>query len=249
MKKITGTLLLNCYAAFAFAQSGSLPEDGDILRHLGIIIGKWMPYIALLTGLIAILLNSRQSRRLSKLKKYIDEQRLKVSGLQEDIRKKVNRTDLDNLMAKEQATPDKVAGTEQPYLEKVWEMPKKSATSVVNIESAVQVTAPEEPEHCVFYAKLADLDDGFSAAVMDSQQNGEQIYEIKVEGETAAYGISTDPNAQKYALAEFTFTLGKACELLNQPFKGCQIILQREGTLVKIAGNWIIQQKAQIEFK
>lgn len=249
MKKITGTLLLNCCAAFAFAQSGSLPEDGDIFHHLGIIIGKWVPYIALFTGLIAILLNSRQSRRLSKLKKYIDEQRLKVSGLQDDIRMKVNRTDLDTLLAKEQAIPDKVAGAEQPSLEKVWEMPKKPTESVVDVESAAQATAPEEPERHIFYAKLADLDDGFSAGIMVSQQNGEQIYEIKMEGDTAAYAISGDPNAQKYALAEFTFTLGKACELLNQPFKGCQIILQREGSLVKIAGNWIIQQKAQIEFK
>ena len=84
---------------------------------------------------------------------------------------------------------------------------------------------------------------------MLSSQNGEQIYEIQVNGEKATYKITNEANPQKYALTDYNYYLAKACDFQNQPVKNCKINTTLEGTLTLSSGNWIIQSKARIEFK
>jgi len=99
------------------------------------------------------------------------------------------------------------------------------------------------------FAQLPDIENGFSPAIINSQQNGERAYEIDINGESASFGISNDVKVQKYVLSEYNYFLDAACEMRNQPFKNCRIHTQKRGTLLKVNDNWIIQTKAIIEFE
>jgi hypothetical protein len=99
------------------------------------------------------------------------------------------------------------------------------------------------------YAKLPDTGNGFGISSLTKEQNGEQIYEIEIKGDKATYNISSDANAQKYALTDFNYYLSSGCDLANQPVTGARIITIEKGILSKSGSNWIIQSKAKIEFK
>jgi hypothetical protein len=254
MKKITGILLMNFLPVLVIAQSEN-PSGGEGFVHHFVSDERWLTYLALLFGVVAIALHLR-SRKLSKSKDHsgnrtsIGELQQELGWLRSSLNSKPGQSDLNGLAEKIKLIEDKIEQMERPVREKEWTDFKKTTMA----QNAVTASQPHVPDLAqtdgeLFYAKLADLDDGFSFGIISPIQNGEQIYEIQTAGDTAVYRISSDANAQKYALAESTFTLGKACELLNQPFKGCQIVLQQEGSLIKISGNWIIQQKAKIEFK
>jgi len=100
-----------------------------------------------------------------------------------------------------------------------------------------------------YYAKLPDLGNGFSAGILAANQNGEQIFELEIRDDRATYVVSSDNSAQKYALSDFNYYLSNACDFLNQPVKNCRIHTQEKGTVVKSGNNWLIQNKAKIEFK
>jgi len=99
------------------------------------------------------------------------------------------------------------------------------------------------------FAKLPDTGNGFSQSIISNNQNGEQIYEIEINGDKATFSISDDPNAQKYALSDFNYYLSNACDFLNQPVKNCRIYTIEKGSLIKSGSNWAVQNKAKIEFK
>lgn len=101
----------------------------------------------------------------------------------------------------------------------------------------------------ILYAVLPDNINSFSQSVFSNNQNGEQVYEIQINGDSATYVVSSDMKAQKYALTDFNYFLSSACELINQPTKDSRINTVTKGTLVKSGSDWIIQSKAKIEFK
>jgi len=113
-----------------------------------------------------------------------------------------------------------------------------------NLESVIQQSyAPG-----MLYAKLPDTYDGFSAAILSSAQDGEKIYEITVNGETATFQISGDKDAQNYALSDYTYYLGNACVMENAPEKDSRIVTETPGRLSKKGKDWIIADKAVIKF-
>lgn len=116
-------------------------------------------------------------------------------------------------------------------------------------ERAALETFPPDPVNNleVKYAKFLDLDNGFSSARLKSTQNGELVYEIEIDGETATYSISEDPKAQKYGLFNFEY-LKSGCEFENQPGEGDRIVTVKKGRLCKSGTNWIIQSNAIIRF-
>ena len=127
------------------------------------------------------------------------------------------------------------------------------------VELSVEKKSASVPQHVkeqtlqsssqILYAKLPDLGNGFGSSILSNNQNGEQIYEIQVSGDKGIFVVSSDINAQKYALSDFNYYLPNACNMLNQPTKGARIDTVKEGTLTKSGGNWIIKDRAQIEFK
>lgn len=121
--------------------------------------------------------------------------------------------------------------------------PPVTAASVPALEPAEQ-TAPT----ITIFAKLPDIEGGFSPNILTPVQNGEQVYEIEITGDTAAFGIAAGSDAQSYALSDFKYLLAGACEFINQPLPNSRIITRSKGTLVKIANDWQIDKKAKIEF-
>lgn len=99
------------------------------------------------------------------------------------------------------------------------------------------------------YAKLPDTGSGFSQSIISNTQNGEQIYDLEIRGDKGTFSVSGDASAQKYALSDFNYYLSNACEFLNQPAKNCRIHTQEKGTIIRSGSNWLIQNKAKIEFK
>jgi len=111
----------------------------------------------------------------------------------------------------------------------------------------VSVAQPH-PGREMLYAKLPDTNDGFSAGVLSSEQDGEKIYEITVNGESATFEISGDKDAQKYALSDYNYYLGNACNMENAPEKDSRIVTGTPGKLSKKGKDWIIADKALIKF-
>lgn len=99
------------------------------------------------------------------------------------------------------------------------------------------------------YAKMPDLNNGFSNDILRNEQNGEQVYEIIITDQTATYSVSGNTAAQGYALNDVSYILGRACTLGNQPFPNCRIDNKLNGTLTKTAEGWTIGNKALVEFK
>lgn len=106
----------------------------------------------------------------------------------------------------------------------------------------------DSPALEMLYAKFPDTYEGFSAATLSSQQDGEKIYEIAITGETATYKISEDKDAQSYALSDYTYYLGNACTMENAPEKDCRIFTEVPGKLFRKGKDWTIETKARIKF-
>lgn len=108
--------------------------------------------------------------------------------------------------------------------------------------------APHSSAQQILYAKFPDTYNGFSAAILFSEQDGEKIYEITSNGESATFQISVDKDAQKYALSDYNYYLGNACIMENAPEKDCRIVTETPGTLTRNGKDWIIADKALIKF-
>jgi hypothetical protein len=247
MKKINLILIISIIPMFGMAEpSGPLSQ---------LIVG-WegeMIFLALLLGIIAIvkqfMIARKISRKLSKNDKILNSLRNDIDRIEKKQQAPNNIKSIEDRLKQ---LEDKATNPEEPSREIVWDRPSiKKAEPVIEQVSPNQQPVPEtlKPAHELVYAKFANLDEGFGPDIITTAQNGEQVYEIEITGDNAVFRIANDIDAQRYALAEAAYTFNKACELVNQPFKGCRIVLHREGTLVKMSGNWIIQQKAKIEFK
>lgn len=112
-----------------------------------------------------------------------------------------------------------------------------------NVDTDMEFNGP------TLYAQLPDIENGFVPSVISSFQNGENVYELKINDDRGIFWISNDLKAQKYALADYGYFLGTGCELLNQPFKDCRIVTTAKGTLQKQGESWIILSKAKITFQ
>jgi hypothetical protein len=249
MKKVTSIMFIIIFPLLAVAQPEITQEDKGFLTQLLMPDHNWLIYLSLLISLISLLIQFFNSRRLSRSKRsqagVVNRLNQEMTWLKNQLPQKAARTELQELEIRLNPLVNGAVVKEEREREKEWNQ-VENKTLKESIELPVK---PEQPDREIYYAKMVDLDNGFSAGMLSTVQNGEQVYEIQTSGDTAIYRISTDSGAQKYALVEFTYTLGKACELSNQPFKGCQIVLQKEGSLAKIAGDWIIQSKAIIQFK
>lgn len=117
------------------------------------------------------------------------------------------------------------------------------------VSQPIKQQVTQQPSTQSLFAKLPDNGNSFSQSILTDNQNGEQIYEIQVSGDKGTFVVSNDANAQKYALSDFNYYLPNACDMLNQPTKGARIVTIEKGTIAKSGGNWVIQNKAKIEFK
>ncbi len=174
-------------------------------------------------------LNSVETR----LTTFIDE----LPNLKRNSQSEFDIEKYNNLM-------EKIANLESKILQKEkrqFEFEVENKKQQVNIEEI-----KESAQHK--YAKIPDIPNGFSNSLLVQYQDGEQIYEIIIKDNIAEFRVANDEGAQKYALSDFNYYLSPACSFMNQPLKGSKIQTSKSGILRKEGNNWILEQKAQIEF-
>ena len=208
-----------------------------------------LPLFALLIGIISLILSVytffmvksiTTSKNDSNSSTEISEIKTDIKDLYSKLRQKVNS---DYIIP----TEERVKTLENRLIQ--LENPPKQVEPLVTRQYVNTPITDTTLGWQILFAKLPDLGNGFSQSILLSTQNGEQIFEIKISGDKASFSISEDVNAQKYALSDFNYYLSNACEFLNQPVKNCRITTYENGYLLKSSGNWLIQNKAKIEFK
>lgn len=166
---------------------------------------------------------------LSVLERTFDEFNMRLLAL-EDPKKAKELFGDDN--AQDKNTPESV--TEIPLRAKVQDD---------------EITAtPSEPAEHICYAKLTGVEGGFNEDEFLNHQNGEQIYVLTLKDNEGTFTISDNSNAQKYALSDVTRYLKSGCEYISLPDRTSKIITKTHGTAHKSGNQWLIIDKAVIEF-
>ncbi|WP_159477874.1 hypothetical protein [Dyadobacter sp. 3J3] len=122
-------------------------------------------------------------------------------------------------------------------------------SAVPEVEQPVPqiVTSPSEPS--IKYARYADQGDGFSVQELLDEEDSETIFELTfLSPNTAAFKISGNQNAQRYALSNSPYFLGKTSQYDTFPSGNSLINTDIPGEL-KLQGNkWLIVKPIQISF-
>lgn len=215
-----------------------------------------LTYIALTLGGVALLLaiyslfsinkkSSKNDYRISKIDKKVEN----VNGDFQEL--KVVQQRVKNLQEALGGFKDNVASHEARLVELENGLPPKANKQVASAQVSfepqkeIKISTPNAVQ--LRYAKFLDLDNGFYEKSLKHAQDGEQTFEIKINGEKASYSVSNDTRAQKYALHNYEY-LEKACEFENQPEADRHIKTTTNGELLKQGSSWLIQSKAIIRF-
>lgn len=130
------------------------------------------------------------------------------------------------------------------------EMERNERLSVVpEIEKPVEQVPVSQLESSIKYARYADLGDGFSVQEFLDEEDSETIFEINlITPGTATFKISGNQNAQRYALSNSPYFLGKTSQYDTFPSGNSLINTDIPGEL-KLQGNkWLIVKPIQISF-
>lgn len=107
----------------------------------------------------------------------------------------------------------------------------------------------EPPKPTAFYARTADLGDGFSAGGLLATPERDTVFDVILETDTqATYQVSENPDAQRLALSDPYSYLNDACEYLTQPNPTSRIRTEQAGRLHLQGDKWKIIEKAKIRF-
>ncbi|GAB3315806.1 hypothetical protein GCM10027299_05270 [Larkinella ripae] len=107
----------------------------------------------------------------------------------------------------------------------------------------------EPPKPMAFYARTADLGDGFSAGGLLTTPERDTVFDITLQNDTlAAYRVSENADAQRLALSDPYSYLNDACEYLTQPSPNSRIRTEQPGQLALQGDKWKIVEKAKIRF-
>ncbi|GAB3262838.1 hypothetical protein GCM10027347_28830 [Larkinella harenae] len=107
----------------------------------------------------------------------------------------------------------------------------------------------EPPRPTAFYARTADLGDGFSARGLLVKPERDTVFDIVLQNDTqATYQVSDNADAQRLALSDPYSYLNDACEYLTQPNANSRIRTEQAGQLTLQGDKWKIAEKAKIRF-
>lgn len=120
---------------------------------------------------------------------------------------------------------------------------------VTEIEKPVQQVAVPPSEPSVKYARYADQGDGFSVQELLDEEDSETIFELTVlSPNTASFKISGNQNAQRYALSNSPYFLGKTSQYDTFPSGNSLINTDIPGELKLQGSKWLIVKPIQISF-
>lgn len=99
------------------------------------------------------------------------------------------------------------------------------------------------------YARYADKGDGFSSGDLLDASDSETIFEISITAPgTGVFSISSNRQAQKYALSNASYFLSNTCQYDTLPSANSEIITTTPGQLELNGDKWIIRYPAKISF-
>lgn len=138
----------------------------------------------------------------------------------------------------------RVLALEDPKLGK--QLFEEEIVIVADPEGIISANGLHEQHH---YAKMPGSDGRFNEEEFLNQQNGEQIYELKLKENEGIFKISDNTQAQIYALSDIGSYLESACDFPAPPDRNSRIVTITLGTVHKQGSQWLIIDKAKIEFE
>lgn len=212
-------------------------------------ISQDMSYIIIFLLLAAaaflLWLFSNKNKGLQKKVRSLESQLVKVSNNQWQS-KNVN-TELKNITQKLKDAEKEITVLQENLKAETERNQRLSA--IPEKEKSVEQTPVLLSGPIVKYARYADQGDGFSNQELLDKEDSETIFELTLLTQSSAtFKISSDPNAQRYALSNSPYFLGKTSQYDTFPSGNSLINTEVPGEL-KLQGNkWLIVKPAQISF-
>ena len=212
-------------------------------------LSKDMSYVIILLLLVGILLLlwvlRNKSQTMERNNRALQDQ-LHRSGTTEWQSKNVNN-ELKAVQQKLKEAEAEIAILQDNVRAEMERNERLSA--VPELEKPVQQLAAPALESAVKYARYADQGDGFSVQELLDEDDSETIFELTIlSPTTASFKISNNQNAQRYALSNSPYFLGKTSQYDTFPSGNSLINTDIPGEL-KLQGNkWLIVKPVQISF-
>lgn len=171
--------------------------------------------------------NENLNNRLKKLESELKSFDESIDNLRDELNKKINRITNSNTTVTE--------STAQPLISQTKSDPiaETSKNTVV-----------------VKYAKWADEGDAFSASSLTDESGNEKIFEITLKSNSlATFRITSNRNAQLFALTNYDRYLGKTCKFDSVPSSNSSIVNTGDGELRLQGNRWLIVSPAKIRFE
>lgn len=205
-----------------------------------------LPYlvIAILIGLL-VRLNSGKEREIRHLKREIQQAKesneYQVSNFKSQIKK---------LEGENKGLEDDLESVKKQLKTSINEKPKEiSEDQVASIPIFHEPIPPVKEESPIRFARYADQGDGFASSELLLEEDNDTIFEIRLTSpKTATFKVANNLNAQKYALSNAGFFLGKTCKYDSTPSQNSIIATETEGELKLQGGKWLILNPAKIIF-
>ncbi len=237
----------------------STDKNNQATASNNFLSSPWIPYsiAAILLGLVIYLVikNNELKKRKAYYKKMFndtmselnekDKRILELSGKNEKLIKELS--DARQL----QKNSDKMIQSLEAKKNQLPDNPQTETPQKTNRAPATKpfVQKPKQPLATLKFAKYADMGDGFSNAELLDKPDDETIFEIStMSNNTGEFKITTNRDAQKYALSNAQYFLGIACLYDSFPFENATIQTDSPGTIKLNGGKWIITTPAKISF-
>lgn len=237
---------------------GIAPATSALATPFSASILLWLPYVlaaGLLFAFIFIFLQNKKlkvgkayyKKRAHQLEKELQEKSQAIAALtkqQEQLTKDLSDSELDRKSLEDRLKSlqaNETAAATAPA----------AAPTIRPPKAATKPSAPPPPVKKIRYARYADLGDGFSNAELLEKQDGETIFELTIapNNNSGEYRVTTDPDAQRYALSNAQYFLGKTCLYESFPSGDDALISTDAPGIIKLTGGkWTIVQPAKISF-
>lgn len=163
------------------------------------------------------------ANRIAKLEREVRSFDESLDALRDELTKKITRVNTH---------------TQEPAY-----TPPKNSVHEIRDNSVKQAST-------VKYAKWADEGDAFSLSALTDEAGNEKIFEITLVSPTnAKYKVTSNRNAQLFALTNYDRYLGKTCRYDTIPTANSQIINGNDGELRLQGNRWQIVSPAEIRFE
>lgn len=229
----------------------------------------WLPYVIAGIAILALVYLYLENKKLKDKKEYYKSRSNKfemelqqraqlitsLTSQKEKLEKELTDSELDRKSLEDRLKSLEAKKVQPKVAPPPTAAPPPVATPVVKEKVApkpvVQPQIPKPPVATKKYAHYADMGDGFSNAELLDKPDGESIFEITIapNNNTGEYRVSANADAQRYALSNAQYFLGKTCQYDSFPSDGNAVIKTvQPGTVKLIGGKWMIVSPARISF-